>query len=194
MENNKQPPYLPKPVSPNQFSPFNLFQPENTVFGENITYIEYLMSVLKTLNQCIAYLNYLNDNYTGWDKQIKEIQDQVNALSERITKEIILLEQKIKDGDNNAISVSKTYIDQEIIKVNKRIDNITSTLNPIYDPTTGLVSPVQTVVINVYESCRCGALTAEEYDNLELTAIEFTDKDVNAHNYDINGKRYFLNS
>lgn len=194
MGNNKQPPYLPKPVSPSQFSPFNLFQPENSVFGENITYIEYLMSVLKTLNQCIAYLDYLNDNYTGWDKQIKEIQDQVNALSKRITEEIILLEQKIKDGDNNAILVSKTYIDQEIIKVNKRIDNITSTLNPIYDPTTGLVSPVQTVVINVYESCRCGALTAEEYDNLELTAIEFTDKDVNAHNYDINGKRYFLNS
>ena len=54
----------------------------------------------------------------------------------------------------------------------------------IYDPTTGLESDIQTVIDNIYDQTRDEAITAGEFDALELTATEFDAKEITAFNFD----------
>lgn len=60
-------------------------------------------------------------------------------------------------------------------------------LNYMFNPLTGLLTPVKEVVIDLFNYHRQSALTAQEYDNLELTAISFDDKQLTAYNYDFLG-------
>ena len=58
----------------------------------------------------------------------------------------------------------------------------------MYDPTTGVLSPLQTVLDNLYGSTREDALTATEYDALDLTATAYDAYDLTAFDYDKYGK------
>lgn len=185
---NNQPPYKPHPIKARNLSPFDLYQPVPTEFGENITYIEYLMGLLKTVNQCITYLDYLNGLYTGWDNQINEIKTTLQKQGEILQNQINQLTKDYKAADVQYLKFANIYTDNQIAEINQKIDNITSKLNPVYDPTTGYVLPVQVVIMNVYEAGRCDALTAEEYDALELTAEEYDNKELTSKEYDQHGK------
>ena len=58
----------------------------------------------------------------------------------------------------------------------------------VFDPTTGLKSPLQVVIDNLYNLGRTDALTATEYDALELTATDYDAYELTAYSYDQNGK------
>ena len=62
----------------------------------------------------------------------------------------------------------------------------------VYDPTTGLLSPLQTVLYNIYGASRENALTATEYDGLELTASVYDGREITAFDYDNNGKEILM--
>lgn len=187
------PPYLPHKLNPRRLSPFDLFQPQPSAFGENITYIEYLTGVLNTINQCIAYIKYMDERYQGWDEEIKDLYNQLSELSNRLTDEVTALKAAIAAGDAKSLAMSKTYTDQQVIILNDKINQIVSKLNPVYDPTTGLVLPVQVVIMNVYEAGRCDAITAAEYDALELSATAYDSKGLTAKQYDQHAKTLLIN-
>ena len=58
----------------------------------------------------------------------------------------------------------------------------------LYDPTTGILSPLQVVIDNIYGTSREDALTATEYDALQLTATAYDAYAVSAFDYDMYGK------
>ncbi|MDL2254467.1 hypothetical protein LJC49_10460 [Ruminococcaceae bacterium OttesenSCG-928-I18] len=60
---------------------------------------------------------------------------------------------------------------------------------PVRDPVTGLTVPVQTALDNLFSLHRDGALTAAEYDALELTAAEYDAYQLTAFEYDTKGKQ-----
>lgn len=63
---------------------------------------------------------------------------------------------------------------------------ITDRLTWMYDPFTGIYTPVKTVVQKLAELHRTDAITAEAYDLLTLSAEEYDDKEITAYNYDFN--------
>lgn len=54
------------------------------------------------------------------------------------------------------------------------------------DPFTGLIAPIQTVIMELY-GLHMGALTAAEFDALDLTAGEFDAKEITAFEFDFFG-------
>lgn len=190
--NIETPPYKPRKMNLRCLSPYDLFQPVVSDFGENMTYIEYLVGLSKLINECIDYLDYIDKKYTGWQGQIDQIKSDLDALAVRLTQEVNKLNITIRDGDSQTLLSAKVYTDGEAARLQDQINNITSKLNPVYDPTTGRILPVQVVVMNVYEAGRCDALTAAEYDGLELTAATYDNKELTAKQYDQHGKSILM--
>ena len=61
---------------------------------------------------------------------------------------------------------------------------VTDKLTWMYNPFTGIYSPVRDVVKQLAELHRTGAITAQAYDLLALSAEEYDDKEITAYNYD----------
>ena len=87
----------------------------------------------------------------------------------------------------------KNYVDSHDAYLQEQIEQIEVGKINIYDPTTGLYSPLQVVIDNLYDMGRSNALTSSEYDALELTATEFDAYQITAREYDINGKEILGN-
>lgn len=165
-----------------------LFQPITTVFLDNLTYEEQLLGMFKKLNELIEQYNTLSELVQQFPEQIAELQESVTALTTYLNNEIQNLLNEIYNGDEKTYKKSRNYTDLENQKIQKQIDNLIMQNDPVYDPTTGIVDPVQVVVMNIYESCRCGALTAGEYDSLELTAEGYDNHQLSAKQYDQHAK------
>lgn len=80
----------------------------------------------------------------------------------------------------------KAYTDTEINAVKDALAN--GELLQVFDPTTGLKGDAQTALDNIAGLIRIDALTAGEYDALELTAEEYDSAELTAYQYDYQGK------
>lgn len=65
---------------------------------------------------------------------------------------------------------------------------LTQNYPPVIDPTDGQLESVQTALNHMWDAWRGNALTASEYDALDLTAQEYDDKQLTAKAYDDFGK------
>ena len=83
---------------------------------------------------------------------------------------------------------ANAYTDAVAANLETEIQQISVGQIGLFDPTTGLYSPLQTVIDNIYTLGRTDALTATEYDALELTATDYDAYELTARAYDNNGK------
>ena len=87
---------------------------------------------------------------------------------------------------------AKAYTDSVAAGLEQEIQEISIGQISVFDPTTGLYSPLQTVIDNLYDLGRTDALTATEYDTLDdgepLTATAYDAYTLSAYEYDNNGK------
>lgn len=81
----------------------------------------------------------------------------------------------------NILSQDLSVSEQQIVIIYRQV-------NEIRDPTTGLRSPIQVVVDNLYALHREGAITAQEYSDLGLTAAEYANKGLTAFEYNTRAK------
>ena len=79
-------------------------------------------------------------------------------------------------------------IDQYNAELNERIDDIEAGLIIMTNPVTGQLDTIQNVINSIYDLTRTQALTAKEYDDLELTAKTYDDYEITALAYDTLGK------
>lgn len=100
------------------------------------------------------------------------ITQEVFTINNRITSEVITLNTRISLEVQNL----KDYIDSQLIDIK------------VIDPTTGLISDLQTTLNNIVNLMKGDALTAEQYDALNLTAQTYDNKKLTAYQYDFNGK------
>ena len=182
-----------------QSPPNTLFQGISTDFRDNLTYAEFLLGVLKKLNETIVKVNENSafiDNYTG---KIEEVEAEIAKIwayfdtqKETIDAETdAKLEALHAEIDNEIYVVRQyliAYVDTNVANLNQRIENITLGAIDVYDPTTGMLVPLQTALDNIYGAGRENALTATEYDALELTATDYDAEELTAFDYDNNGK------
>ena len=163
-------------------------------------------SFLEMLRKFYKYLHELTTVSKGMSEDIEEIRAEVNTLEDDIETEIqkindILAEYDIKIERvknelkvyvNDEISTLRLYVDSNDQLLNERIRQIEIGNINLYDPSTGLYSPIQIVIDNLYDMGRSNALTATEYDALELTATAYDGYNLTARDYDVNGKSLLI--
>ena len=163
-------------------------------------------SFLQMLRKFYKYLHELTEATKELSDDIIELRTEVNNFEVEINEEIqrindILVEYDIKIERvknelkvyvNDEIANLRNYVDSEDALLNERIRQIEIGNIRVYDPSTGLYSPIQIVIDNLYDMGRSNALTASEYDALELSATAYDNYELTARDYDLNGKSLLI--
>lgn len=179
--------------------PNTLFQPITTDYKNNLTEVEFLLGVLKKLNEMIVQVNQNTefiDNYAG---EIEELQNEFNALVKENEKFKIDLQADINNQLNafrsevtnqitTQITALRAYVDTQDAGLREYIDEVALGQIVLYNPATGEMQDLQDIIYSLYDSTRTDALTATEYDGLELTASAYDAYELTATQYDNNGK------
>jgi hypothetical protein len=164
-----------------------------------MTDVEYLLGILKKLNETIKQVNENTEFINNYSGKIEEIEAEIAALRtdiENFKTEVTISIQaqflQIKAELESTVAAFMTqanaYTDAVASQLREEIQAVSVGAITVYDPSTGLLSPLQTVIDNLYGTSRDEALTATEYDNLELTATGYDERQISAFNYDRYGK------
>ena len=168
-------------------------------FDDSISYLQMLSGILEKQNEIIKQLNANTEFIANWDKTLEEIQQQVAdlyqafddykaELNEEIEAKFINLKNEMLTLLNVQLTQLRVYVDGQVDRLDERIDNVAIGQITVYDPTTGLISPIQQVINNLYDTGRDNALTATEFDALDLTATAFDAYQITAYEFDTQGK------
>lgn len=168
-------------------------------FDESLSYLEELYAILHKLNETIEQVNKNTEVAEHYEELLIEIQHEVEILEqeyqefkESIEQEIDTkfteIETELIQMIDNQIAVIRYQLEQVYNELNNKIEDVIAGDINVYDPTTGLLSPIQTVINNLFNMNRNEAITATEFDALELTATEFDAKEITAFNFDVYGK------
>lgn len=192
-------PFQPKPKIP----PIGFFQPISVDPNDMMTDVEFLLGILKKLNETIAQVNKNSEFIENYSGKIEEIEAQMTGLRNEmyqfeadVNNTIALQFADIKANLQGMIATTlqqaNAYTDSKAAQLEDEIQEILIGQITIYDPTTGVISPLQTVIDNLYNSSRDEALTATEYDELDdgepLTATAYDAYELTAIQYDTQGK------
>lgn len=194
--------------------PNTLFQGISTNYQNNLTYVEYLLGVLKKMNEVIAQVNSNTsfiENYDGrinaLELEIARLRTEIETFEADVTTNFTNLQNELIQLINTRLAEvraellglieiyraeSKAYTDTKIAQVEAEIQEILLGQITLRDPTTGLISPLQTVIDNIYDTSRENAITAGEYDGLELTASTYDGYEITAFNFDYYGKQILM--
>ena len=160
----------------------------NQLIKELDTFFETITKEVKEIK------DYVDEYLTDID-EIKEaiiiINDTLQRLENAIqdnANEIRLVRLELIDMINDNFSVLKSYVDVQDGILQDEIENIQVGEIEIYNPTNGLLQPLQTVINDLYSISNKDGLTATEFDALELTATGFDAYQITAYEFDSQGK------
>lgn len=192
-------PFQPKPKIP----PIGFFQPISVDPNDMMTDVEFLLGILKKLNETIAQVNKNSEFIENYSGKIEEIEAQMAGLrnemyqfeadvNNTIALQFADIKANLQGMIATALQQANAYTDSKAAQLEAEIQEILIGQITIYDPTTGVISPLQTVIDNLYNSSRDEALTATEYDTLDdgepLTATAYDAYELTAIQYDSQGK------
>lgn len=179
--------------------PNSLFQPITTDYRNNLTFTEFLLGILKKLNEMIVEINYCTDFIEKYSGEIEKLQEEFNALvaaneqfkidlQADINQQLNAFRAEVTAQISAQITALKSYVDVEDAALRSYIDEVALGQIVLYNPATGQMQDLQTIVYSLYDNSRAEALTATEYDALDLTANAYEAYDLTASDYDLNGK------
>ena len=173
-------------------------------FDESLSWLEQICAILKKLNETIEQVNKNTSWIENYEDQYEKLQEEINLINEKLvimqndldtkaTKSelqtaISNLNTSLRELITSEYNVLKEYVDTGFEDLQYQIDHIDVGNISLYDPTTGLQSPIQVVIDNIYDQTRTEAITAGEFDALELSATEYDSKQITAFNFDRYGK------
>lgn len=179
--------------------PNSLFQGISTDYQDNLTYAEFLLGVLKKLNETIVVVNSQQEFIENYSGQIEEMQAELAEFKEEwnqyqidlnasIAQQMADFKTAIESEIAGEMAQIRAYIDVQDNALKDYIDNVALGQIYVYNPATGERQDLQTVINSLFDSGRENALTADEYDALELTATYYDGQDISAYDYDTAGK------
>ena len=187
--------FQPNPKIP----PIGFFEPISVDPRDMMTDVEFLLGVLKKLNEVILQTNsnteFIN-NYAGKIEELEadvialrtEMEQYEQAVNQSIAQQFANIKIELQAMIATALTQANAYTDSVAANLEYEIQQISIGQISLFDPTTGLYSPLQVVVDNLYTLGRTDALTATEYDALDLTATAYDAYELTAYEYDNNGK------
>ena len=149
---------------------------------------------------------YENDGNATWELIAERLNsDLANTLGNLVNRTISMsnkyfggevvnkevaepVDEELKALINQEYSILKEYVDTQDENLQYQIDHFDIGNITLLDPTTGLQSPIQTVIDNIYDQTRSDGISAAEFDALQLTAQAFDEKEITAFNFDQHGK------
>ena len=135
-----------------------------SVYDDTYTYYEQMRALTKALKDTLEYV----------DNVIKNYEDSTDS---KIAK---------------AVTECKLYTDDIVNtlykSIERELDNVKLSGCYMTDPWTGQVVKISDVVNKIIATTNTGAMTAGEYDALELTASAYDNKELTAYEYDWLGK------
>lgn len=138
-----------------------------------------------------AMQNEIDNFKTTLEQSLAQFEIHINQL---ISSEIALIDTKFDSLEDNL----KAYIYSELQKILDSIPAITNVT--VYDPTTGQLADIQIVVNHIYDAVRIYALSADEFDALNLTCDELDHikvkgipRGMTAYEWDMYAKLYIEN-
>lgn len=178
--------------------PSRLFQGISTNYLDNMTYAEFLLGILKKMNEIIAvtntqqeFIDEFNVKYQKLLVEFEKLRSDFDALEDEITASVQAQFDAFEVEVRNLITATQNYLiaytDSAEARLQAQIEAIQIGDINVIDPTTGVLSPIQTVINNIAGSS-ADALTATEYDALNLTATAYDNYDITAYDYDFKGK------
>lgn len=183
--------------------PNSMFQGITTNVQNNLTYAEFLLGVLKQLNETIDVVNEHTefiDNYAG---QIEAMQAELAEFKEEwkqykidlnasIEQQLADFETAIRGELAGQLAQIRAYVDVQDNALKDYIDNVALGQIQVYNPATGQLQDLQTVINSLFDAGRENAITASEYDGLELTATYYDGQEISAYDYDTAGKTLLM--
>lgn len=191
-----------------------------TSYTTSLTFVEQLLQLNNKINEIIdavnqfspeeiqkmiddsiaIFKNYVdNENNKLYNYINLEIENTKSYIDESISNLsfdlINLMNQKIKfltDYIDSKDASLRWEIQLKFNEIEEQIKDITLNGIKIIDPTTGISDSIQNVINHIYDNLRYFAITAGDYDTLELTAEEYDNKQITAFDYDINAKNILL--
>lgn len=185
--------------------PIGFFDPISVDPKDMMTDVEFLLGILKKINEVIKQVNsnteFINE-YSGkieeLEKEIEELKVEINDFEYQVTNDINYRFEVIKTELRSAIATTLTqanaYTDAIASQLRNEIQQVSLGQITLYDPTTGTMNNLQTVIDNIYSTSREEAITASEYDGLELTATTYDGYEIPAFDYDRYGKTILMAS
>ncbi len=184
------------------WSPFKVLP---TAYDESLSYYEAICKISEKVNEALEYIynfgsdviseanaytdeqilqlknaleKQINDFGTKYDGQFKDIENKLTELNLSISELYVawakyqgVVDEKFKVMYNELI----LYIDEKIGSVGQLY---------VISPVTGRLEPIQKVLNDIYKALNVGALTAVEYDRMNLTAQEYDNLQLTAQEYD----------
>lgn len=178
--------------------PSRLFQGISSNYLDNMTYAEFLLGILKKMNEIIAvsntqqkFIDEFNIKYQELLVEFEKLRSDFDDLEDEITASVQAQFDAFEIEVRNLITATQNYLiaytDSAEARLQAQIEAIQIGDINVIDPTTGVLSPIQTVINNIAGSS-ADALTASEYDALNLTATAYDNYDITAYDYDFKGK------
>lgn len=191
--------FQPNPKIP----PIGFFEPISVSPQDMMTDVEFLLGTLKKLNEVIAQTNsnteFIN-NYSGKVEELEqamvalenEMQDFKTDVNQSIALQFAEIKIELQAMIATALTQANAYTDAKASQLHDEIEAVSVGAINVYDPTTGLYSPLQLVIDNLYSAGRTDALTATEYDALDLTATAYDAYNISAFDYDQHAKSLLI--
>ncbi len=193
--------FQPRPKIP----PIGFFDPISVDPKDMMTDIEYLLGILKKLNEVIKQTNENTEFINNYSGKVEEIEAEIAALREEmtafeqdvntdITNRFAEISVQIQGMISAALIQANAYTDAIAGQLREELRNIALGQITVYDPTTGSLNDLQDTLDNMYGATREEAITATEYDALELTATAYDALEITAFNFDRYGKTLLENA
>lgn len=173
---------------------------------DSLTEYGYIQKMIKAYNNLLVVVKQHQEFIDNYESQIAEIERQIaevytilESYDERIDNKLEELENELEikfnqltnqvlDLIDSNYNILKAYIDERDAYLEDKIDHISIDSIELRDPTTGLISNIQVVINNLFNTFSVDAITVSEFDNLELTASEFDSKQITAYEFDTQSK------
>lgn len=96
--------------------------------------------------------------------------------------------QELTNYVNSTEEALRALLQVEIDDLQNQIDNLVFELPDIYNPVEGYDTSIQQAILDLYNLAQSDAITAQEFDALEITAAEFDALQITARDFDLHAK------
>lgn len=152
------------------------------------------------VEQAIAEIPQLRADFQAlverFDQTLIDLQAQYEAFEQAVEEEI---NSKIAGVRTELMAIINGYnttinakIDSEVARLDEKIETYPIANTIVFNSLRGTQTTLQVYLDDLSGLNRNEAITASEYDNLELTATEYDTKEITAHDYDYFGKTILM--
>lgn len=161
----------------------------NALQEEFIALREEVEEAIKEIPQLRADFIELSEKF---DQTLIELQAQYDAfkieVQEEINTQIAQARTAIMEVVNAYFETLNDKIDDEVERIDEKFNTWAIANTIVFNTLRGTQTTLQVYLDDLSGVNRTDAITASEYDALELTATEYDAYDMSAHNYDYYAK------